>query len=41
MAPTYDLAIIGGGSAGFAAAIHARRKNLRVIMIEGAEIGGT
>lgn len=38
---TYDLAIIGGGSAAFAAAIHARRKNLRVIMIERDQIGGT
>lgn len=37
----YDLAIVGGGSAGFAAAIHARRKDLRVIMVERDEIGGT
>lgn len=37
----YDLAIVGGGSAGFAAAIHARRKELRVIMVERDEIGGT
>lgn len=38
---TYDLAIIGGGSAAFAAAIHARRKDLRVVMIERDQIGGT
>ena len=37
----YDLAIVGGGSAGFAAAIHARRKELTVVMIEREEIGGT
>lgn len=37
----YDLAIIGGGSAAFAAAIHARRKDLRVVMVERGEIGGT
>jgi mercuric reductase len=36
-----DLAIVGGGSAGFAAAIHARRKGLRVVMVESGEIGGT
>jgi len=38
---TYDLAVIGGGSAAFAAAIHARRKDLRVIMVERDQIGGT
>lgn len=38
---TFDLAIVGAGSAAFAAAIHARRKNLRVIMIERDLIGGT
>ena len=37
----YDLAIIGAGSAAFAAAIHARRKQLRVVMIEREQIGGT
>lgn len=37
----YDLAVVGGGSAAFAAAIHARRKDLRVIMVERDEIGGT
>jgi len=37
----YDLAIIGSGSAGFAAAIAASSKGLRVAMIERATIGGT
>ena len=37
----YDLAIVGAGSAAFAAAIHARRKQFRVIMIERDQIGGT
>lgn len=38
---TVDLAIVGGGSAGFAAAIHARRKGLHVVMIQAGEVGGT
>lgn len=37
----YDLVIVGAGSAAFAAAIHARRKHRRVLMIERDEIGGT
>jgi mercuric reductase len=37
----YDLAIVGGGSARFAAAIHARRRELSVVMIESNDIGGT
>jgi mercuric reductase len=37
----YDLAIIGSGGAAFAAAIAARRRDLRVAMIERAAIGGT
>jgi hypothetical protein len=37
----YDLAIIGSGGAAFAAAIAARRKDRRVVMIERATIGGT
>ena len=36
----YDLAIVGAGSAAFAAAIHARRKQFRVIMVERDQIGG-
>ena len=37
----YDLAIIGSGAAGFAAAIKAREVNARVLMIERGEVGGT
>jgi mercuric reductase len=41
MAFDYDLAIIGSGGGGFAAAIHARRLGARVVMIERATVGGT
>jgi mercuric reductase len=37
----YDLAIVGSGGGAFAAAIAARRRGLRVAMIEQASIGGT
>ena len=37
----YDLAIIGSGSAAFAAAIKARDLGARVVMIERATLGGT
>ena len=37
----YDLAIIGSGGAAFAAAIAARRKDRRVVMVERDRIGGT
>ncbi|MBB6171945.1 mercuric reductase [Nocardiopsis mwathae] len=37
----YDLAIVGSGSAGFAAAIAARRQGRSVVMIERGTIGGT
>ena len=37
----YDLAIVGSGGAAFAAAISARRRNLRVVMVERAVVGGT
>lgn len=40
----YDLAIIGGGPAGFSAAIYAARKNLSTIMIAldlGGQVGTT
>lgn len=37
----YDLAIIGSGSAAFAAAIEARRHGARVVMIERGTVGGT
>src|SRR5437660_1530582 len=37
----YDLAVIGGGSAGYAAARTAIAENLRTIVIEGGEeVGG-
>jgi mercuric reductase len=37
----FDLAIVGGGSAGFAAAIKAADLGARVAMVEGGTIGGT
>jgi len=37
----YDLAIIGSGGGAFAAAIAARRRELRVVMIERSTVGGT
>src|SRR5919106_5748939 len=38
---THDLAIVGSGSAAFAAAIKARRLGARVAMIERGTLGGT
>lgn len=38
---TYDLAIVGSGSAAFATAIEARRHNASVVMIEQGTVGGT
>jgi len=37
----YDLAIVGSGSAAFATAIEARRKEASVVMIEQGTVGGT
>lgn len=37
----YDLAVIGSGGSGFAAAIAARRKGRSVVMIERGTVGGT
>jgi mercuric reductase len=37
----YDLAIVGSGGAAFAAAIAARRSQLRVVMVERETVGGT
>lgn len=37
----YDLAIVGSGGAAFAAAIAARRRDLRVLMVERGVVGGT
>ncbi|MHB8293358.1 MAG: mercury(II) reductase [Acidimicrobiales bacterium] len=41
LATRYDLAIVGSGSAAFAAAIEARRKDASVVMIEHGALGGT
>ena len=38
---TYDLAVVGGGSAGFAAAIKAVELGARVVMVNEGTIGGT
>jgi mercuric reductase len=37
----FDLLVIGGGSAGFAAAIKAAEVGARVAIAEGATLGGT
>lgn len=37
----YDLLILGGGSAGFAAAIAGAEQSARVAMVEGGVLGGT
>lgn len=37
----YDLLVIGGGSAGFAAAIKAREQNVSVAIVNEGLIGGT
>ena len=37
----FDLAIVGSGGGAFAAAIAARRHDLRVVMIERGTVGGT
>ena len=37
----YDLAIVGSGSAAFAAAIEARRRGASVVMVERGVVGGT
>src|SRR5207249_642710 len=37
----YDLAIAGSGGGAFAAAIAARDRGLRVIMVERGTVGGT
>lgn len=36
-----DLVVLGGGSAGFAAAIHAAELGARVTLVEGGTLGGT
>ncbi len=37
----WDVIVIGGGPAGYAAAIRARQKGLRVLLVERGELGGT
>ncbi len=37
----FDLAVIGSGGAAMAAAISARRRGARVILVEQATLGGT
>jgi mercuric reductase len=36
-----DLAVVGSGAAGFAAAITARRRGASVVMVEAGTVGGT
>ena len=40
MSTTFDLAIIGGGPAGYVAAERAGKKGLKVVLIEKSELGG-
>lgn len=39
--PDYDIVVVGGGSAGFAAAIRAVERGASVVMVNAGEIGGT
>jgi len=41
LSPEYDLAIVGSGGGAFSAAIAARRRELRVVMVESGTVGGT
>ena len=36
----YDVIIVGSGPAGYTAALYAARANLRVLMLQGDEVGG-
>ena len=40
MVQNFDLGIIGGGPAGYTAALHAAAKGLRVVMFEKDCVGG-
>ena len=37
----YDVAILGGGMAGIAAALQARRRGAKVVLFEPGPVGGT
>ncbi|WP_080874298.1 dihydrolipoyl dehydrogenase [Oceanobacillus timonensis] len=41
MATEYDLVILGGGTGGYVAAIRASQLNMKVAIVEKAELGGT
>ena len=41
MSNSFDLIVLGGGSAGFAAAIRGAEANKRVALVEGGTMGGT
>ena len=39
--PSYDVAILGGGNAGFGVTVPAREAGLKVLMVESPDLGGT
>ncbi|MED1795222.1 dihydrolipoyl dehydrogenase [Brevibacillus nitrificans] len=41
MSQTYDIAVIGGGPAGYVAAIRGAKEGKRVVLIEADHLGGT
>ena len=41
MAEPFDLAIIGGGPAGYVAALRAVQLGARTVLVEKAKVGGT
>ena len=41
MEKNFDLIIIGGGPAGYVAAIKAARKGLDTVLVERDKVGGT
>ena len=38
---TYDVAILGGGNAGFGVIVPAREAGLKVLIVESHDLGGT